>query len=722
MKLTGSWVYRVSTAVAVAFVLYGLFFYLSQQNLLKNITTANLASAQVHAEEKAKEETARLRGHAASLASTIAKLTASQLENSQSFNVLKDGMASTLEPFMDYSEISAIEITDKDNRPYLSMWKSNGRTEFRIDYAMPPAFREKFRFVVRSPSISSGEVQGYVSVYVDDQVISEQAAQMKDGLRRDAETEIATLRDHFRSSLVTQLVVLLFGIAFIIFSSQAIARSYRIIDAHRRELGVFNLQLEHKVRERTEELEEAVRENQQINCELRESQKELLLSIDALRSKDEDLRHLAFHDALTGLPNRALLIDRMEQSIAVAIRQRERRAIMFIDLDRFKSVNDSLGHDAGDALLKRSAERLLSTLRRMDTAARIGGDEFVVLLNDVIAPDSYASVAQNVIDVLSLPLELAGTTVQVSASVGIARFPDDASTAMELMKHADIAMYQAKSSAGGTYRFFEASMSGAVMQKLQLESELRHAIDHNELQLYYQPKVSLDSGGLAGVEALVRWHHPTRGVVPPMEFIPMSEATGLIIRLGDWVLEEACRQSAAWGKRGFGVIKIAVNISARQMQQGDLVERIFELTQQYGISPSDLEVELTESVVMANLEESARIFASLRKIGVAVAMDDFGTGYSSLANLRGLPIDVLKIDRSFVTNADQNGSDAEIVKMIIALAQTLKLSVVAEGVETEGQAAFLKACGCTTAQGYLYSKPQPAACFEHWLRECALAL
>jgi len=353
----------------------------------------------------------------------------------------------------------------------------------------------------------------------------------------------------------------------------------------------------------------------------------------------------------------------------------------------------------------------------MDTAARLGGDEFVVLLNDVIAPDSYATVTQNVIEVLSLPLELAGTTVQVSASVGIACFPDDANTAVELMKHADIAMYQAKSSGGGTYRFFEPSMSGAVMQKLQLESELRHAIDHNELQLYYQPKVSLDSGGLSGVEALVRWHHPTRGVLPPMEFIPMSEATGLIVRLGDWVLEEACRQSAAWRKRGFGVIKIAVNISARQMQQGDLVERVCALTREYGVSPSDLEVELTESVVMANLEGSARIFASLRKIGVVVAMDEFGTGYSSLANLRRLPIDVLKIDRWFVTTADQNGSDAEIVKMIIALAQTLKLSVVAEGVETEGQAAFLKACGCATAQGYLYSKRQPAPCFEQWLRE-----
>ncbi|CAN7641079.1 EAL domain-containing protein [Trinickia sp. LjRoot230] len=719
MKLTGSRVYWVSTAVAVAFMLYGLFFYVSQQNLLKNITIAKLASARVHADEQAQAETARLRGHAASLSSTIAKITASQLENSQAFNVLKDGMASTLGPFMDYPEISAIEITDKDNRPYVSMWKSGGGIAFRVGYAIPPAFREKYRFVVRSPSVSGGQVQGYVAVYVDDQAISEQTTKMKDSLRTDAQTEIATLRDHFRRSLVTQLIVLLFGIVFAFFSSQAIARSYRIIDAHRRELRAFNLQLEHKVRERTDALQAAVCENQQINDELRASQKELLLSIDALRSKDEDLRHLAFHDTLTGLPNRALLIDRMEQSIAVAIRQTERRAIMFIDLDRFKSINDSLGHDAGDALLRKSAARLLSTLRATDTAARIGGDEFVVLLNDVDTPDSYASIAQNLIDVLSLPLEVMGRTVQVSASIGIACFPDDANTAVELMKHADLAMYEAKSAGGETYRFFEPAMTGALMQKLQLESELRHAIDHNELQLYYQPKISLDSNELSGVEALVRWRHPVRGIVSPMDFIPLAEATGLIVRLGDWVLEEACRQSAKWRARGLGRIKIAVNISARQMQQGDLVERICELTRQYGVPPSDLEVELTESVVMANLQESARIFTSLRQIGTVIAMDDFGTGYSSLANLRRLPIDVLKIDRSFVTNADRDGNDAEIIKTIIALAQTLKLAVVAEGVETEAQAAFLKGCGCTTAQGYLYSKPQPAARFERWLLQSA---
>jgi len=717
LNLTGRRVYWVSTALAAAFVLYGLFFYFSQQDLLKGITGAKLASVQVYAEEKAKEETGRLHNRAASMSATIAKLAARQLENSQAFNLMKDGIASTLEPFMDYSEIAAVEVTDKDKRPYAAVWKGEGGNEFRIDYSMPPAFREKYKFVVRTPAVAGGETQGFVSVYVDDQAISEQTAAMKDGLRKAADSEIAMLSDNFHRTLLPQVLVLLCGIGFVIYASHAIARSYEVIDTHRRELAAFNLQLEHKVRERTQELEDAALENLQINRDLRASQNELLVTIDALRRKDDDLRHLAFHDALTGLPNRALLLDRMEQSIAVAARQNEKRGIMFIDLDRFKSINDSLGHDTGDALLKEIARRLRACLRKADTVARIGGDEFVVLLNDVTVPETYASVAQKVISNLSLPMDLAGTTMQVGVSLGIACFPHDGESAVDLMKHADMAMYEAKSVGGGTYRFFQDSMTSASVQRLQLESELRHAISHGELQLFYQPKIALGSNELCGVEALVRWRHPVRGLIPPMEFIPMAEATGLIAPLGEWVLEEACRQSAVWKAQGMGTIKIAVNISVRQLQEGDLVERVSTLTRRYGISPADLEVELTESVIMANPQESARVFASLREIGVVVAMDDFGTGYSSLAYLRRLPIDVLKIDRSFVTSADQDESDGEIVKMIIALAQTLKLEVVAEGVETESQAAFLKACGCPTAQGYLYSKPQPAVDFEKWLRE-----
>jgi EAL domain-containing protein (putative c-di-GMP-specific phosphodiesterase class I) len=313
-------------------------------------------------------------------------------------------------------------------------------------------------------------------------------------------------------------------------------------------------------------------------------------------------------------------------------------------------------------------------------------------------------------------MDLDGTTLQVGASIGIACYPQDGSTTFDLMKRADMAMYEVKTSGRGGFSFFQEGLTSASIQRIQLETELRHAITHGELELFYQPKVSLPSQSVNSVEALVRWRHPARGLVSPAEFIPVAEATGLIVALGDWVLEEAFRQSAAWKAELGHAIKIAVNISARQMQKGTLVDRVAALAQQYGVSPSDLEVELTESVIMANPEDSARVLTLLRKLGVLVAIDDFGTGYSSLAYLSRLPIDVLKIDRSFVMNAGQDENDSEIVKMIIALAQTLKLDVVAEGVETWEQSAFLQANGCFTVQGYLYSKPKCAAEIEALLR------
>ncbi len=304
--------------------------------------------------------------------------------------------------------------------------------------------------------------------------------------------------------------------------------------------------------------------------------------------------------------------------------------------------------------------------------------------------------------------------MHAGASLGIARFPEDGDNPDELLKRADMAMYEAKSAGRGRAVLFQASMSSASAHRLQLEADLRRAVAQGEFQLLYQPKISLTTDALCGVEALVRWRHPVRGLVSPMEFIPMAEATGLIVPLGDWVLEEACRQSAAWAAQGLGAIKIAVNISSRQLQQQDFVQRFFAVTQRHGVLPSNLEVELTESVIMANPQENARIFGALRALGVLIAMDDFGTGYSSLSYLRQLPLDILKIDRSFVMNADQSESAAGIVKMIIALARTLKLDVVAEGVENSSQAELLKACGCPTAQGYLYAKPLSATDFRSW--------
>jgi diguanylate cyclase (GGDEF)-like protein len=701
-------------ACASAFVLYGLFFYVSQQRLLQNITAAKLTTARVYADSVGANEAQRQHARAASMTATIAKLTASQLENSQSFGLLKDGMASTLEPFLDYSEIAAIEVTDKGNRPYASIWRHEGRPEFRVEYSMPPAFREQHKAVVRKPAIANGETQGYIAVYIDDQANARQTAAMTADLRRAAESEIEMLRDNFHRTLLPQMLVLLGGVTFVVFLGRAIAR-YGITETRRQELAAFNQTLEERVQERTQELEASARENRQINLELRASQNELLLTIDALRRKDDDLHHLAFRDALTGLANRALLLDRIQQSIALAARQHERRGVIFVDLDQFKAVNDSLGHDAGDALLKEAARRLTNALRQSDTVARVGGDEFVVVLNDDVSADDCAAVAQNLIESLAVPMELCGTVAPLGASLGIACFPEHADSPNELLKCADMAMYEAKSAGRGHFRFFEAAMASASAQRMQLESDLRRAIAEGELQLFYQPKISLRTQLLSGVEALVRWRHPVRGLVPPMEFIPLAEASGLIEPLGNWVLEEACRQSAAWRAQGLGAIKIAVNISACQMQRDGFVDHFLTLTRKFGIPPSDLEVELTESVIMADAGESARVFSALRRIGVVIAMDDFGTGYSSLSHLRQLPIDVLKIDRSFVMNADQDESAAKIVKMIIGLAQTLNLDVVAEGVETEQQADFLRACGCSIAQGYLYARPQPAAQFEQWI-------
>ena len=436
--------------------------------------------------------------------------------------------------------------------------------------------------------------------------------------------------------------------------------------------------------------------------------------ITEIRRKDERIRHLAFHDALTGLPNRALMQDRLQHALARAQREGGRLSVTFMDLDRFKAINDGLGHDVGDLLLQEVASRIKGRLRAVDTVARMGGDEFVVLMEDLDKAGDCACLAQELIAEISRPMKLRGHDVQVGASMGMAFFPEDGADALELMKHADLAMYAAKSAGRNTYRFFQPEMMEQTSQRLTMEIDLRRAIASNELELHYQPKVDLATVKPLGVEALVRSRHPTRGLLPPSDFIPLAEESGLIVTLGNWVLDEVCRQSAEWQARGLE-IKIAINVSAKQLDDGDLVDRVSALTVRHGILPTGLEIELTESAVMANPEGVIGLFGRLRDMGVTVAVDDFGTGYSSLAYLRRLPIDVLKVDSSFVMNADRDEEDAQIVKTIVALGQTLKLTVVAEGIETHRQAELLRAIGCDIAQGYLYSRPLRAQEVEEWL-------
>ena len=436
--------------------------------------------------------------------------------------------------------------------------------------------------------------------------------------------------------------------------------------------------------------------------------------ITETRRKDERIEHLAFHDALTGLPNRTLFLERLQHAINRSQRESRRLSVTFIDLDRFKSVNDGLGHDIGDLLLQEVASRIQGRLRAMDTVARLGGDEFVILMEDIDKARHCASLAEQLIAEIRLPMQLRGHSVEIGASMGMAFFPEDGDDPLELMKRADMAMYAAKAAGRNTYRFFQEEMLKRTSHRLNMEMDLRRAIADGGLELHYQPKVSLLTARPVSVEALVRWRHPLHGLLPPAEFIPLAEESSLIVALGDWVLEQACRQAAIWHEQGRS-LPIAVNVSARQLDTDDLVERISTLISRYGITAKDLEIELTESTVMANPASAVILLSRLRALGVTVAVDDFGTGYSSLAYLRRLPIDVLKIDRSFVMAADRDDEDAQIVRTIVALGQALHLTLVAEGIENEQQANLLKSLGCDIAQGYFYSPPLTEVDLVSWL-------
>jgi diguanylate cyclase (GGDEF)-like protein/PAS domain S-box-containing protein len=441
-----------------------------------------------------------------------------------------------------------------------------------------------------------------------------------------------------------------------------------------------------------------------------------------LHLKTEQIRHQAYHDALTGLPNRLLLQDRLGQAIEVAKREGAEVAVMFIDLDRFKMVNDSLGHEAGDALLLEAALRLQERLRKSDTIARLGGDEFVVVLSFSDSLSEVAEVAESIVDRFRAPLMVAEREMRVTASIGIAMFPRDGEDVGTLMRNADTAMYGAKDAGRNTFRFFDSAMNALVVERLSLEEALRHALENREFALFYQPKVNLQEFGVAGAEALIRWISPERGMVPPDKFIPLVEENGQIMEIGAWVLEEAFRQTAQWSLRGLPSIKVAVNVSARQFLDPQFGDTVAGLLRRYALNPALIEIELTESAVMTDPDRAVAHMLRLRDLGISVAVDDFGTGYSSLSYLKRLPLSTVKIDRSFVSGVDLAPDNAAIVGAILGLAEALHLEVVAEGIETEGEERYLKAAGCPIAQGYRYAKPLPAQEFEAWLERYQVAV
>ena len=421
----------------------------------------------------------------------------------------------------------------------------------------------------------------------------------------------------------------------------------------------------------------------------------------------ERLAYMAQHDPLTELPNRTLLLDRLKQSLAGARWRNRRTAVLFVDLDRFKTINDTLGHEVGDRLLQQLAARFQASVREGDTVARFGGDEFVILLDDVASEDDVAGVAQKVLQALTPPFQVDHQTLYVTASIGVSLFPNDGEDATALLKNADIAMYRAKEMGKNTYQFYSADMSARAFERLTLESSLRRALDRNEFRLYYQPQVDVETGVIIGVEALLRWQHPEFGLVMPSDFIPLLEETGLIVPAGEWVLRTACAQLAAWHAQGWRRLRLSVNLSPRQLQAQDLTAVVKRALDSFDGDPARLELEITEGVLVRHAPATVEALEALDALGVRMAVDDFGTGYSSLSYLRRLPIDTLKIDRVFVRDIPLDPDDSAITAAIVALAQSLKLEMIAEGVENAAQRDFLLGQGCRVMQGYLFSRPQP---------------
>jgi diguanylate cyclase (GGDEF)-like protein len=433
---------------------------------------------------------------------------------------------------------------------------------------------------------------------------------------------------------------------------------------------------------------------------------------ELIKERTAEIEHLAYHDGLTDLPNRVLFEDRCTQAIAIAHRNENLVAVMLVSLDRLKKVTESLGHAAGDVVLTEAAARLRCCVTNGDTVARFEGDEFALLLTNVTETADLTEVARAIREVFNGPFRLGGQEVYVSTSMGISLFPSNGEDSGTILRNAVAALYRAKKQGGNNCQFYAADMNALALKRLELETGMRRAIENEEFITYYQPVVNLASGAVVGSEALVRWQHPELGLLPPARFIGLAEDTGLILDIGDFVLRDACARTRAWQDRGFGPMRIAVNISARHFQEKGFSERLMEILGETRLDPASLELELTETSIMENTDVAVKALARIRHLGVSVAIDDFGTGYSSLSYLKNLPIDTVKLDQSFVAGAATDPDDAALVMAIVTLAHHLRLRVIAEGVETEDQVAFLRLLKCDEAQGYLFGKPMLPEMFE----------
>jgi diguanylate cyclase (GGDEF)-like protein/PAS domain S-box-containing protein len=437
--------------------------------------------------------------------------------------------------------------------------------------------------------------------------------------------------------------------------------------------------------------------------------------VSVARAMGEEMLRLAQHDTLTNLTNRGVLQDRLSHAISTAGRNRTRVAVLFLDLDGFKHINDSLGHSIGDKLLQSIAKRLLASVRASDTVGRLGGDEFVIVLSDVAHARDAGLKATNILKAIAAPMQICEQSITISGSIGITTYPDDGQDATTLIKNADLAMYRAKEEGRNNYQFFEREMNVRAVERHEIETSLRLAVDRAEFVMHYQPKVNLKTGKITGAEALLRWQHPQRGLIGPLNFISVAEDCGLMLPIGKWVLRESCSQAKAWQDAGLSRIEMAANVSAVEFRNEGFLEDVRTVLKVTGLEPRYLELELTESVLMQHAKFTVPMLQKLKAMGIRLAVDDFGTGYSSLSYLRQFPIDTLKVDQSFVHEITANSDDATIISAVINMGCSLKHRVIAEGVETVEQVAFLQAHGCDEGQGYYFSRPMPAPQFAKLL-------